>query len=104
MGEFFHILFTNEPEKILEEIIPDSKFVSVPKNDGGFYVFGVIYENDMPKYICYGERGKYSEERPEHLRAYYQWLPIDADNVNGDGYFMMYQDAETGKNLEMTVI
>ena len=98
------ILETNPTEKILEEIIPDSKFVNVPKANGDSYIFGLIYEDNIPKYICYGERGKFSEERPEHLKSYYQWLPIDVDNVSGDGYFMMYQDAKTGKNLEMTVI
>lgn len=98
------MLSSNESEKILEEIIPDSKFVQVPKSNGESYVFGIIYENNIPKYLCYGERGKFSEERPEHLKAYYQWLPIDVDDLSGEGYFMMYQDAKTGKNLEMTVI
>lgn len=98
------MLNNNETEKILEEIIPDSKFVHIPKANGESYIFGVIYENNIPKYICYGERGKFSEERPEHLKMYYQWLPIDVDDVSGEGYYMMYQDAISGKNLEMTVI
>ena len=98
------ILSENPTEKILQDIIPDSRFVYVPRGNGDSYVFGIIYENDLPRYICYGERGKFSDERPEHLKEFYQWLPIDANNVGGDGYFMMYQDAFTGKNLEMTVI
>ena len=98
------MLTENQTEKILEDIIPDSKFVEIPKHNGESYIFGIIYENDTPKYLCYGEKGKFSEERPEHLKAYYQWLPIDVDNVSGEGYYMMYQDAKTGKNLEMTVI
>ena len=98
------ILSENPTEKILQDIIPDSRFVYVPRGNGDSYIFGIIYENDLPRYICYGERGKFSDERPEHLKEFYQWLPIDANNVGGDGYFMMYQDAFTGKNLEMTVI
>lgn len=98
------MLNQNEKEKILEEIIPESKFVTIPKNDGSDYVFGVIFENGRPKYICYGEKGKFNECRPKNLEAYYQWLPIDADDIEGDGYYMMYQDAKTGKNLEMTVL
>ena len=98
------MLNENQTEEILEDIIPDSRFVEIPKHNGESYIFGIIYENDKPKYLCYGEKGKFSEERPDHLKAYYQWLPIDVDNISGDGYYMMYQDANTGKNLEMTVI
>ena len=49
-------LFEKNPiESNLEEMIPSSKWVRVEyEDDGDFYVFGLIYEGDEIKYVCYG--------------------------------------------------
>lgn len=95
----------NKEETVLNEILPNSKFCKVEFDDGtGYYVFGIIYDDGTPKYLCYGLPAQRDSEPPTELSNLYQWLPIDATNENGDGYYMMYQDAITGKNISVEII
>ena len=95
----------NKEETVLNEILPNSKFCRVEFEDGsGYYVFGVIYEDGLPKYVCYGLPAQKNSEPPKELSNLYQWLPIDATDETGDGYYMMYQDAITGKNMSVEII
>lgn len=95
----------NKAETVLNEILPNSKFCKVEFDDGsGYYVFGIIYDDGTPKYLCYGLPAQRDSEPPTELSNLYQWLPIDATDENGDGYYMMYQDAVTGKNISVEII
>ena len=95
----------NKSEEILNEILPNSKFCKVEFEDGsGYYVFGIIYEDGIPKYLCYGLPAQKNSEPPKEVSNLYQWLPIDATDETGDGYYMMYQDAATGKNVSVEII
>lgn len=96
---------TNPKEKVLNEIIPNSKFCKVEFDDKtGYYVFGIIYNEDTPQYLCYGVPSKRDDPPPQELSEYYQWLPIDVENNESDGFYMMYQDAETGKTISVDII
>lgn len=96
---------TNPQEKILAEIIPNSKFCKVEFDDkSGYYVFGVIYDNNKPEYLCYGVPSQKDGKPPQELCDYYQWLPLDIENDCSDGFYMMYQDATTGKNISVDII
>ena len=97
IGNQIDQLFATFPEDTqLSNIIPDSKWVKVDyENNGKEYVFGLIYENDEIKYICYGVPGNIDELPPDELMPYSQWLSIDDNN----GYWLMYQDALTGDNI-----
>lgn len=97
------IFETNQPDEVLEKIIPDSKFCKVSQGDD-FYVFGIIYENGKEKCICYGIPAEYSLVPPKEVEGFSQWLPIDADNYAGKGYWMTYQDAETGENIAVEIV
>lgn len=98
------LLNTYEEEKALEEIIPSSKFVKVDlEKNGNFYVFGVIYENEQIKYIVYGLPGEYSVKPSDEYSKFYQWLPLNHDNPEGYGYYLMYQDASDGTQIEMII-
>ncbi len=95
----------NKQELVLNEILPNSKFCRVEFEDGnGYYVFGIIYDDGLPKYLCYGVPAKKDSQPPQELSNLYQWLPIDATDDSGDGYYMMYQDALTGKNIALEII
>lgn len=95
----------NQDEQILSEIIPNSKFCKVDFDDGtGYYVFGIVYQNGLPKYLCYGLPAKKNSKPPMELADYYQWLPLDTQDEQGDGFYMMYQDAETGNNISVEII
>ena len=100
-----YLFATNKKENVLNEIFPNSKFCKVNfDDDSGYYVFGVIYENSEPKYLCYGVPAKKDAEPPKELSNLYQWLPVDANNESSDGFYMMYQDAQTGNSISVDVI
>lgn len=99
--EITKLFSTHEEEDLLKQIIPNSKWVKVENSeDDTYYVLGLIYENDVPKYICYGVPGMYTETPPKELNGYAEWLPIDSTNEQGYGYYITYQDAKTGENVK----
>ena len=99
-------LFQDNPiEEHLQEIIPDSKFVKVEyEDDGDFYVFGLLFdENNEIKYVCYGVPAVFEEEPPKELSGYPIWTPLDRENANGFGYWLTYQDAKTGEPIKAII-
>ena len=96
-------LFGKYPEEeILKDIIPNSKWVKIDYEDKGeYYVVGLLYEDNKIKYVCYGVPSMYSNEPPEDLKGFSQWLPLDASKENGFGYWITYQDADTGENVNL---
>ncbi len=109
--DFYHLikgqlddLFETYPmHEQLMGIVPDSKWVRVDyENNGKEYVVGLIYDGDTIKYICYGVPGMYSKMPPENLQAYSQWLPVDLSDPEGEGYWVMYQDAVSGDSVEVS--
>lgn len=97
------LLNSYEEEKALEELIPNSKFVKVnsKSKDENFYIFGVIYDNNEIKYIVYGIPGEYSVKPDDEYENFYQWLPLSNDEPEGYGYYLMYQDASNGNQIEI---
>ncbi len=83
----------------LNSIIPNSRFISVDGDNP--YVLGVIYEDQMLKYIAYGVPATYNSLPPKDFGRHYQWLPLNPRDVMSDGYFMIYQDALTGTIVEI---
>ena len=99
------LLFERYPEEtFLTEIIPNSKWVKVDYEDNGqYFVIGLLYENDSVEYVCYGMPGEFSTKPPRELGDKSQWLPLDPEKPNELGYWIMYQDAETGENVEIKI-
>lgn len=99
-------LFAKYPaEKDLENLIPESKWVKVDyENDGHYYVIGLIYEENLLKYICYGVPGTHDKEPPSDLAKYSQWIPLKPNQPESEGYWLMYQDASDGHSVNLEVI
>lgn len=95
--ELNSVLKSFPKEKGLEQFFDDSTFVRVPYGGNKYYVVGVIKEEDKAKYICYGVPSKYSETAPKELKGYCSFLPTSIFDMKGLGYWMMFQDAVTGK-------
>ena len=93
----FTELFNSNPENIiLSELIPGSKWVDVDD-----YVLGVIYdEADLPLYICYGFPLPWSENPPEKLEGYCQWIPVDFQKPHDNGFWVIYINAQTGERVK----
>ena len=98
-------LFSQNPnEDYLEKLIPSSKFVKVSLDEQNYYVLGLIYEEDVIKYICYGVPGIFQKTPPKQLSGYPFWFPLDEDKKDGFGYWLSYQDAESGESVKASII
>ncbi len=86
-----------DKEDNLERLIANSRFVKINYSQDKFYVVGVVYENELEKYICYGVPSAYSETPPKELDGFCSFIPQSIFSLKGDGYFMMFQDAVTGE-------
>ena len=65
---------------------------------------GLIYEDIELKYIAYGVPGTFSENAPNGLNNYSQWLPTNPESPNDFGYWVMYQNALSGESVEIDAI
>ena len=101
IAEQLEELFDKYPrETNLENLVENSRWVKINYEDNDrYYVVGIIYLNNDIKYICYGVPGTYYSEPPRELKDYSQWLPTDLKNPYDNGYWVMYQDADTGENV-----
>lgn len=103
--EQLEVLFERYPEEtFLCEIIANSKWVKVDYDDSGeYYVIGLIYDNNEIRYICYGVPGQYDTAPPRELSENAQWLPLDPNKPEDLGYWLTYQDANSGESVEVNV-
>ncbi len=94
-------LFARYPrETNLEKLIDNSMWCRInTETDNKHYVVGIIKDNNDIKYICYGVPGNYNIEPPIEMRDYSQWLPTDTTDPYNNGYWVMYQDSDTGENI-----
>ena len=99
-------LFENNPsEEYLEELIPNSKWVKVNLDSSeDYYVLGLIYEGEKLLYICYGVPGVYQKNAPRELSGYPIWFPLDEDKPQGFGYWLSYQDADSGESVKAVIV
>lgn len=98
------IFSKNQEEEFLQNAIPQSKWVKVDIDDGrDYYVFGLIYDNDELRYVCYGVPGIFTPLPPKQLSGYPVWFPVDKDKKEGFGYWLSYQDASTGESVKAII-
>ena len=86
----------------LEKNVANTEWIKVTYSDNGesHYILGKLYENGIVKYICYGiPADSRSTAPPNSLVEYCQWLPLRLDDIDGAGYWVMYQRADTGENV-----
>ena len=96
------IFAKNQSEETLEQLIPSSKWAKVSYDDSTKdYVIGLIYNDIMLKYICYGVYNAELSSAPKSMDGFAQWLPLNPDHPQGSGYWVMYQDAVTGDNIKI---
>ena len=91
-------------ETCLQNLFPDSKFAKINYSSDKYYVVGLIKENGKERYICYGVPATYSKEPPKELAGYCTFIPLSVFCLNGDGFWMMFQDAESGKCVNCATV
>ncbi len=91
------IFETNPPCEELSNLVPCSKWATIVVSESEKYYIGIIYENLQVKYIAYAVDGIYSKTPPTQLEQNAQWLPANSLFPEKDGYWLMFQNAETGE-------
>ena len=95
-------MFVCYPEEaLLNDTVPNSKWVKVEADDG-YYVVGLLYDEDEPSFICYGVPQFKTDEQvkaPAELENMCVWLPIGSSE-NIAGYWIIYQSAKTGEIIK----
>lgn len=82
----------------LENVIPNSKWIRVDTKSS-FYVVGITYDLDEAEYVCYGVLGTYDVKPPLEIENLCSWVPADLSDKFGRGWWMIYQDAKSGKTV-----
>ena len=95
-------LFLRFPtEESLEKCFNDSKWVRINYSKEKYYVVGLIKEFGAEKYVCYGVPDTYSKTPPKELAGFCSFIPKSIFNPYGEGYWIMFQDALTGKCVHL---
>ncbi len=95
--ELDNIFLTYPPEENLEKLFSESRWAKIYYSKEKFYVVGLIFENQNEKFICYGVPSRYSIAPPKELKGYASFIPLSVFDMFGDGYFIMFQDAKSGR-------
>lgn len=111
-GECFFVRMKDEIEKVLssypaeaalEATVENSRWVRITYGGDKFYVFGVIYSGEVPRYVCYGVPSEDSSRPPESLAGISSFIPASPDGGDS-GYWVMYQDAATGASVKLNSV
>lgn len=98
-------LFSRFPHfRELEDLVTNTEWVKVnyAQNDSQHYILGKLYDGKVVTHLCYGiPADSRASAPPENLTEYCQWLPLNLDEPDGQGYWVMYQSAETGENIKL---
>ena len=86
-------------EILLEKLISQSKFCKIIYEENKYYVVGLIYENHVPQFICYGIPSYNKNEPPRQLKGFSSYIPTNPNNPKELGYWIMYQSAEDGSTI-----
>ncbi len=97
-GDIEKIFASYPKESELEEAMEGSRWAKISYGDGKYYVFGVLSVDGVPRYICYGVPSANSEKPPKSLENCASYMPVK----NG-GYWIMYQDANTGVSVKISI-
>lgn len=91
------LFLANPEDQDLQNLFLGSKWAKIYYSTDKYYVVGLITLQKDKKYICYGVPSVYSKEPPKPLKGYATFVPKSVFNMHGDGYWIMFQDALTGK-------
>lgn len=94
-------VFSNFPaEENLAKLFSGSRWAKVFYSGDKHYVVGIIPENGKEKYVCYGVPANYSKEPPKELKGFCSFIPLSIFALEGNGYWMMFQDAVSGECIK----
>lgn len=83
-------------DEALCRTVENSKWVRVDAEDG-YYVVGLLFDEEEPTFICYGVPSAKKDRPPEELEDMCVWLPLNENTQDAAGYWVIYQSAKTGE-------
>ena len=84
-------------ESALCNMVENSKWVKIGDGEKS-YAVGIIYSSGEPCYVCYALPGFFGE-KPQDITGYASFIPTSPFDLKGNGYWVMYQNANNGKCL-----
>ncbi|MCL2631460.1 MAG: hypothetical protein FWD49_08130 [Firmicutes bacterium] len=94
-GRMEEIFTINPRETLLEELVPDSKWVKVFYDKGEYYVVGMLTNEGKITHIAYGVPGAESIKPPKEAENFCDFLHIKGLE-GAEGYHLMFQNADDG--------
>lgn len=92
-------LFNTYPtDHELEELVIGSRWVRIDYDNENYYVVGIISDDDMPQFICYGAPSEGRDNAGNNF-GNCEWLPLDRSRPLEKGYWVLYQSAIDGEML-----
>lgn len=101
-GEIEELLSSYPPAEELCAAIEESKWVKICYGDDSFYVFGVIFSDGCPRYLCYGIPASDEASPPAGMKNLASFLGVKTQY--GAGFWIMYQDADTGASVTISTL
>ncbi len=87
-----------------ENMVENTEWIKVnfDTDSSNHYIMGKLYQGENVAYLCYGIPADSQKNLPpSNLIKYCQWIPLDQKNPEAQGYWVMYQDAVTGENVNI---
>ena len=82
----------------LEQAMEGSRWAKIDYGENKYYVFGVLSVESVPRYLCYGVPSSNPDKPPKSLENCASYMPTP-----DGGYWIMYQDANTGVSVKISV-
>lgn len=79
----------------LNALISGGNFVKICYDKNKFYYVGSIEHNEELEYVCYGIFSNYSTP-PKNANSF-KFIPSSIFDMQGEGYYLLFQDAKSGK-------
>ncbi len=99
--ELTQLFYKFPKEDNLCNLFKESSWVKINYSKDKFYVVGLIFQDNKEKYICYGVPANYSKTPPKELAGYCSFIPLSVLDMFGKGYWIMFQDAVSGKCVHL---
>lgn len=100
-SEIEGLLSSYPPMEELCAAIDGSEWVKISYGNESFYVFGVIFCDGVPKYICYAIPAQDDSSPPASMQGLASFLGVRTQY--GAGFWVMYQDTDTGASVSVSV-
>lgn len=91
-------LFSTHPKcDDLKKTIKNGKFIKINYDDDRYYVVGITYEQGVPAYLAYGVKGIYGNKPLNFENS--KFVPVSPFNLLGEGYYLIFQDLDSGEKV-----